>query len=753
MSIGEILLILKWWLVLLGIGVSFLPLTFTLFPNFKDRGYIFSKILGIGVISYLFFLLGTFHILSFSRINLIVVLFLLFLANYFFLIKKNKKLNLTIIHGLKIIFLEEVIFLICLAGWSFIRGFQPDIQGLEKFMDYGFINSLLRSDYFPSKDIWYTPLHINYYYFGHLATSALTKISGIAPAITFNLMIASLFAFTFVGSFSIGINLITFGKKLNTKRHSLYIILTGFLTAFLVSLSGNLHTIYTLFESYGPTPVPFWKLGFSIDLFPNSYWYPNATRFIYNTIHEFPSYSFVVSDLHGHLLDVPFVLLAIAVLLSLTLKSQITKNKQISNHKDANLSNGISKPETWKLIGNWLASLPASPGLGGRSGNLEIGNSLLLGFLLAIMYMTNAWDGLIYLGLTFIVLAYIGVERGHKSFLLKFVFILLAFFVFALPFNINFKPFASGIGILCLPEFVTNFGKIGPFLFEENHCQRSPVWQLFILHGFFGFFFTFFALFIRKKLQTSSDIFVLLLIAFSILLIIIPEFIYVKDIYPDHYRANTMFKFTYQAFIMLSISTGYIFLRLAADVKRYFWKRKIFNFYFLFLIFAFSFLILVMIYPYFAVKAYYNNLNDYKGIDGTAYIKRLYPSDYEAISWINKNIKDQPVILEAQGDSYTDFARVSANTGLPTVLGWTVHEWLWRGNYDIAAPRIKDIQDLYESEDLELTKRLINKYDIKYVFMGVLERQKYTLLKEAKFEKLGDVVFKSGTTKIYKINK
>ena len=47
------------------------------------------------------------------------------------------------------------------------------------------------------------------------------------------------------------------------------------------------------------------------------YWYANATRFIPFSIHEFPSYSFVVSDSHGHVLSIPFVLLLIGLLIVL----------------------------------------------------------------------------------------------------------------------------------------------------------------------------------------------------------------------------------------------------------------------------------------------------------------------------------------------------------------------------------------------------------------------------------------------------
>src|SRR5690606_25470567 len=92
-------------------------------------------------------------------------------------------------------------------------------------------------------------------------------------------------------------------------------IFSGILSAFLVTLGGNLHTIYSFFQSYDvDNPSPFWKLNLlPLDKFGTEYWYPNATRFIQNTIHEFPSYSFVVSDLHGHVLDIPTVLFAISV--------------------------------------------------------------------------------------------------------------------------------------------------------------------------------------------------------------------------------------------------------------------------------------------------------------------------------------------------------------------------------------------------------------------------------------------------------
>jgi uncharacterized membrane protein len=654
------------------------------------------------------------------------------------------------------VIIEELLFFGALLFWAHIRAHSPDIHGLEKYMDYGFMNSIARAEYFPPKDMWLTPFSINYYYFGHLTGAVLTKFSTISSHITYNLILASVFAMTIVGSFSLGANLYHFifpkGKAIPVKR-----FLAGVLTAFLVTLSGNLHTLYTFFKPYeNETPVPLWELPFVPATFPNAYWYPNATRFIYNTIHEFPIYSWVVADLHGHVFDIPFVITTLAVLFAYLIKHQTAPTP----HRVSS-----SKQTFFSQMGSY---------------KFEIANLTFLSFLLAVLYMTNAWDGLIYLLLSglFVLYCYLSIYSKGKtnlSFLFERKFflpliasgllLLLGFFLFSLPFSLNFKPFVSGIGVLCAPEFLIEKGTLGPFLFEADHCQRSPWWQLLTLYGFFYFFiFSFLAFLMRVKNVRISDTYILLLIILGTLLIIIPEFIYVKDIYPAHYRANTMFKLVFQTFILLSLVSGYSIVRIITSMR----SRKLTLYEKLpsviFLLFSLLLVGVVSLYPYQAINSYYNNLKTYSGLDGTKYLDELYASDYAGITWLNENVTGQPVILEAQGDSYTDFARVSSNTGLPTILGWTVHEWLWRNAYDIPkqppdpeqiyevpAPRITEIQTLYESADINETKRLLTKYHVQYVFLGVLEKQKYTAVQEEKWNELGEVVFKNGPTVIYRM--
>ncbi len=699
---------LKWWFLFFLIGISFLPLTSKIFYSFLDKGYIFSKILGVLFISYTIFVLASLHVLKFTTVNIVLVWILLTLIQVFFLRKEKFEFK----KYLKVFAFEELIFFISLLIWSFVRAHQPDIHDLEKYMDFGFINSILRSEYFPPKDMWLTPLSINYYYFGHLFTAVITKISQIPSFITFNLMIATIFAFTFTLSFSIGINLIQKIRNFSLKKS----VLLGLLFGYIVAFSGNLQTIYSLFKSYnGENPVPFWNLALSISTFPNSYWYPNATRFIYHTIHEFPLYSFVVADLHGHVLDIPIVITLIGIALVMFLENKI-----------------------------------------------RISLVLITTFLISMAYMTNAWDGLIYLGLFVNILFFLEFIKNKNEKIpkrlaisvfnaFKYIFLIgVGFIVFTFAFSQNFSPFASGIGVNCAPDFLTKLEKLGPFLFEKGQCQHSPIWQLGILYGFFIFMLVGFFIFIRKKKIISSDYFVGIISFFSLLLIIVPEIIYLKDIYTGHFRANTMFKLTYQAFIMLSISSSYILIRIVSSFKSQF-KNKLSKIFFVVFIFGGVWLFfLVSIYPYFAIPSGYGDLKKYKGLNGINYLKEIKKSDYDAIVWINKNIKGQPVILEAQGDSYTDYARISANTGLPTVLGWTVHEWLWRGSYDVPSVRFDDIKNLYETTDLEEARKIIEKYNITYVYIGIMEKEKYKV-SEDKFSQLGNNIYVNTETKIYKI--
>ena len=104
------------------------------------------------------------------------------------------------------------------------------------------------------------------------------------------------------------------------------------------------------------------------------------------------------------------------------------------------------------------------------------------------------------------------------------------------------------------------------------------------------------------------------------------------------------------------------------------------------------------------------------------------------------------MVLEANGDSYTGYGRVSAATGLPTILGWYVHEWLWRNDIADLNQKAADIETIYTSEDRERIQELLKQYRVSYLFIGSTEREKYQEnLKTEVLKSLGTVVFRDET--------
>ena len=670
--LSDFRLIVAWWFLVFLFSPSAWPLTFHFFSRFWDRDYAFAKIISLVLVTYLVFVAGVLKLLPFTSQNIIIIALLLFwVSRHFYPLPRFKK-------NWPAFIAEELLFFFLLTAWAYVRGFNPDIEGLEKFMDWGFINSMLRGHYFPPADIWFAGSPINYYYFGHLIYALLTKVSGISSAITYNLSLATVCALTFTAAFSLVSNLIFSSLFRPSSR---VFIIGGLISALILTFGGNLHWLYKITKTSLINRQNFLTAA-------SLYWYPDATRFIGfdpdvkdKTIHEFPLYSFVVADLHGHLNDIPVILFFLAFLFAVYLSRR--------------------QPKTPRGLLDWPLIVPSA-------------------LTLSVAYMTNAWDLAVYglfFGISFLLTNHFNFSKTFKN----GIFVILLWYLFTLPYSVNFIPMIQGLRLA---------------------DSRTPLYQLFILYGGFWLlclpFFLVFIKYFKFKINTS-DVFVLSLITTATVLIIIPELVYVKDIYIfEHRRANTMFKLVYQAFIIYSLSVGYILVRL----KKFLLYKLIFL-----LVFAVH-----LTYPFFAIRSYYTGFGRYQGLWGLNFLKNHYPDNLAAINWLNSHVSGQPTILEAAGDSYTTFNQISVATGLPTVEGWLVHEWLWRGGYDQPGARAADVEQIYQSKNLALVRQLLQKYHVAYVIVGDKEREKYSHLRESTFPALGaQLVFASGETKIYKL--
>jgi uncharacterized membrane protein len=108
------------------------------------------------------------------------------------------------------------------------------------------------------------------------------------------------------------------------------------------------------------------------------------------------------------------------------------------------------------------------------------------------------------------------------------------------------------------------------------------------------------------------------------------------------------------------------------------------------------------------------------------------------------------VIAEVVGDSYSGYARISAYTGLQTVLGWPGHESQWRGSYEPLGSRREDITKLYATARWEEAQLILAKYNIRYVYIGTLERASMPV-SENKFKTYLKPIFQQGDTIIYEV--
>jgi uncharacterized membrane protein len=567
---------------------------------------------------------------------------------------------------------EETLFAFGFFFLSLVRGFNPDILDLEKFMDSGFMAGYLKTAYLPAEDMWLSGLSVNYYTFGHFMGAMMTRIWSLDLAITYNLLLGLIMGLSLVGAYSVILNMIsTYMPHWNRFGAGF----GGLVGAVILVFGGNSHTAWS----------------FLANKTFDGYWYANATRFIEYTIHEFPAYSFVVSDLHAHVWGLPIVLMFLGV--------------WIWGHHQL-----ITKETSYE-------------------------SSFIMGTLLGVMMMTNTWDVMVYGGLLLLDFAYVFLIK-RVSFMKMFVngiMVVLGAFVTGVWWYMNFDSISEGV---------------------RRVSEGSPLWQLaalwtghLVVAGIALALNTRFS-FTKKRFPrlTSVNPLIFLMVIVAVGLIIFPEFFYFKDIYPTHPRANTMFKLTYQSFVLLSIVLGWVFGTLTSFRSRI---RPVIRLSVLPVVMLCVFALIL--FPYFSYRDYYNKFNDMKPLDGYSWLRSTYPDDYNAIIWLRDNEPTRYVVLEGVGESYTHFARVSMTTGLPTVLGWRVHEWLWRNGFDIPGQRTEEVKKVYESPSSDEARQIIDKYKIKYIFIGDLERQNYPTMDVGNIESLGEVVYTSGMSEIVKL--
>lgn len=822
-----------WYFFLSLLCLLTFPLAYRLFPALPDRGYTLSRTAGLLLWGYLFWM---FTSLGMSRNDLggiLLALAVLIALSVWSLVTDHSSL-IAFLRGNKLlIFTTELLFLLVFAFLAFVRSANPELASTEKPMELMFINSILRSETFPPQDAWLSGYAISYYYFGYVLTAMLARIASIPGSMAHNLMTPLVFALGASGSFGIVYNLLsqsaTEDRKSKTRADHGRSIANSLLAPLFLLLVSNFEALLEVLhrlglfwtkDSSGAFTSNFWTWLDMKELslppaeplgwMPDRYlWWWRASRVIQDydmlgghreVIDEFPFFSFLLGDLHPHVLAIPFGLLAVSVALNIFLGAW--KDREVS------------------FLGVTLDINPAG----------FIFAALTLGGLAFL----NTWDILIATGL--IVSAYIlwrANEYGWSGSRLEDLFFLgipLGAFslLLYLPFYLGFSSQAGGV----IPNFMyptrgMHFWVMWGTLLIPIFCfllhlwrkgTARPNWKLGFLIGLgvtltlvllvlllglgasiterefvagllasynmtaiqflgatslrrldhIGSLITLLAVLIptlallfphddlnitdadaaftnhhssvTNRISSIVNQFPLLLLTLGCLLVLAPEFVFLRDQFG--YRINTVFKFYYQAWMLWSLVAAFGVGYLSQSLRGFTLGNVGFRLLTGLVIFC------GLLYPVLGLMTKTENFRPAVGynLDDFARIQRDSPEDAAGIQFLLA--QPEGVVAEAVGGSYSYYARISTFTGYPTVLGWPGHEAQWRGGYELHGSRENDIMTLYSTARWEEAQAVIKKYNIRYIFIGNLERAAVPV-NEEKFALHLLPIFQQGGTVIY----
>lgn len=805
---------ISWYLLITLLGWLTFPLAYRLLPALADRGYALSRAFGLMLWGFVFWLFANLGIaqndLGGLLLGLVVVVGLsvwAYFTNYQSPItepanwlKQNIPLILTV----------EILFLLAFGFMAFFRSANPEILGTEKPMELMFINGIMNSPTFPPRDLWLSGYAISYYYFGYVMTAMLATFTGVPATLAFNLMLALIYGLAAVGAYGILYNLLTIAnrKSETLAPHASAGVVNSLLGPLFLLLISNAEGFLEILHTRGL----FWREGSNfwtwLDIpelrnapsqvagwLPDRFWWWwRASRVVQDydllgnpleAIDEFPAFSFLLGDLHPHVLAIPFFLLAIAVALNLFLGGFRGR------------------------INLYLGELHLS-----RTG------FLFAAFMLGGMAFLNTWDILPVVVLIVFSYALARVREAGwgwgrlEDVLLFGIPVLAVAYLLYLPFFIGFDSQAGGI----LPNFMyitrgahlwvmwgTLLVPIFAWLVHLVRTKTPADWQMgfavslggvlflialmlafglaayrlrpelvlpildgqqrdaaaFLADSFarrfahIGSLLTLLALLIpalaflisHNKRSTDeatphSPTFVLLLIALGALLILGPDFFYLRDNFG--YRINTIFKFYYQAWILLSLAAAFGTALLLRQLHR---ASNI--------VFSIVLVIVLVVGLTYPVLGFPNKANNFQPpfgftLDDFDRVQRENPDEAAAILWLRS--APDGVVAEATGNPYSSYGRISIYSGLPTLLGWGNHEGQWRGNdfQGILAQRRDDIETLYATPDWQTAQLILEKYDIRYVIVGGLERTSYRV-NEEKFNNFLKPIFRQGNVTVYEV--
>ena len=761
------------------LGLIAFPLAYGLLKRLPDRGATLSKILGVLLVSYALWLVGLAGLAPQSSFTVWGLVLVLALASGWLAWRYWSEMWEFLKRERWHLLAGEIIFLVFLLGWALIAAQIPAINHTEKPMDFGFLNALMGASSYPPEDFWLAGHPVNYYHFGHLAMSGLTKLAGLPSNVSYNLAMALIPALVSMAVYGLLYNLIRL-----TGASRLKAVFFSLVAPLFVGLVSNLVGILHLAQARGWGGPAFWDWvgvknlrasGGGDGFFPDQFnWWWLDTRVIDTvvngrsldyTITEFPFFSFLLGDLHAHVMALPFLALALGLLLNLLLTKEppglawLRRNPWECAVLALSLG-ALGFVNTWDVPTFGVLFLAALLLAGLRRQEAGLGPALLgvavvgLPVLAASVFLflpfylnlesqaagiiplrevsTRPIHFLLIWGLFLAVTASVLVRQlwslpavGRRA----DGFLSLALAVTVLPFLIW--------AVVVLPLETFNDSLLSALtLVVSRLAKLLPIMAIVGL--------AIYSALARARTGPTPLVFCLALTALGFYLLMGTELFYVEDFFP--LRMNTVFKLYYQAWLLLAVASAfglyYWFSRPLPKIAvlrlgDYAWVGLV------------SALVLCSLYyPLGAALDRVKGSSEPATLDGLAFIKNSAPEEYDAILQL-RDRAPRGVLVEAVGSSYSEFGRIASSTGLPSILNWPGHEAQWRGFHLPLAGREEDVAAIYQSDDPTELAALLDKYDARYVYLGARERAKYGPVDEEKFLRSMQVYFRSGDVVVF----
>lgn len=777
-----------------AIGLAAAPFAWLAFPNLHSRGIGFARPLGLITVGTAVWVLSLSGLIPAVGVVWWMATVAVGVAGWSYLLcaKRGEFFGFARDRWRELLVAESV-FLVFFVAIAVLKANDPDIAGTEKPMDLMMLNAVVSDNFAPPQDLWLSGFDVAYYYFGYWMFGGISQMGGIAPSVAYNLslaLIAGMSAAAIVSLVSDFVRRDRGGFGIAT--------MSAIAAALALLVMSNLNGLWEMLAVFGIGSSGFyeWLSIEGVDTGeagngwrPTGFWWWWTSSRVINsfgthgeqldfTIQEFPFFSFLLGDLHPHVMSIPFLLMAVGMVANLLWSKILWGWRWVLSNKSTSLALVLTVG-TAGFINTWdIVIVVPLMGLAlimkvyqeNRSGFARVLTRSLLPYLALCAVAAALFSNFYFVTLQSQVGFPPIAPTRHGTRLVHLLTVWVPPLMLAAPFIYVYvsqgvrraKMPAGSMGwasppahlwfapaAVCLFVYLAWFAShmvFNPNASWVHIAERVPVSMPLAL----GVVCLCGTLLLRARRGASDAAQVCLaLAALSLFLVFFAEHFYALDFFGT--RMNTVFKLYYQVWILLAIVAGYGIFR---------WARvhSTLNGNWLTLSRAVA-VVVALIFAatmYYAIAASDTKMSESDTpatLDGLAFMETRSRDTLSAIKWIDANLKEIDVLVESIGGSYSEHGRFSGFTGVPAVLGWSGHERQWRGGNDGWVERESDVERIYTSSDINEVRHMLDRYGVTHVVVGALEREKYTEIDVSKFDMLGSLAYSNASVEVYEIRR